>query len=130
VRLEVSEVSSEKIAVPSELVEAAYEALRLALEVDGVKRGTNETTKAVERGLSKLVLIAEDVDPPEIVMHLPYLCREKKAPYMYVPRQDELGRAAGLTVSCASVSVVEAGEGAKFVDDIVAHLESLGLYKA
>jgi large subunit ribosomal protein L7Ae len=129
VRLRVS-TSIEKVEVPSELVEAAYEALRLSIEVDGVKKGTNETTKAVERGQAELVLIAEDVDPPEIVMHLPYLCREKQIPYMHVPHQRELGRAAGLDVSCASACIVDPGEGEKFVEDIVGHLEKLGIHEA
>ena len=36
--------------------------------------GNDETTKAIERGNSKLVVIAEDVEPPEVVAHLPILC--------------------------------------------------------
>ncbi|HEW89707.1 MAG TPA: 50S ribosomal protein L7ae, partial [Candidatus Bathyarchaeota archaeon] len=69
-----------KFEVPPELAEAALEALRRARESVGkgaIKKGVNETTKAVERGQAKLVLIAEDVDPPEIVAHLPILCDEK-----------------------------------------------------
>ena len=63
----------EKFEVPREIIEAAYESLKMSLEVRGVKKGTNETTKAIERGTAKIVLIAENVDPPEIVAHLPIL---------------------------------------------------------
>ena len=120
-------MSEEAFEVPKELVDAAYEALRLALEVKGVKRGTNETTKAVERGQAKIVFIARDVDPPEIVAHLPHLCREKKTPYMYVPSKADLGKAAGLEVAAASVAIIDPGEGKRLVEDIVSHLKKLGL---
>ncbi len=86
-----------RFAVPQEIAEKAYEVLSAARETGGkIKKGTNEVTKAVERGLAKLVLIAEDVDPPEIVAHLPILCEEKGVPYVYVPSKERLGKAAGL----------------------------------
>lgn len=119
----------EKFEVPRELIEAAYESLKMSLEVRGVKKGTNETTKAIERGTAKIVLIAENVDPPEIVAHLPILCREKKIPYMYVPSKSDLGEACGLGVSSAAASVVDPGEGQKLLDDIIAHLKKLGAHK-
>lgn len=73
----------------------AYEAVKKARESGGkIKKGTNETTKAVERGQAKLVVIAVDVDPPEVVLHLPYLCDEKKVPYIYVPSKKRLGEVA------------------------------------
>lgn len=125
---ELSRSSLETFDVPKELVNAAYEALRLALEIKGVKRGTNETTKAVERGLAKIVFIAKDVDPPEIVAHLPLLCREKKIPYMFVPSKAELGKAAGLDVAAASVCIIDPGEGKKLVDDIIGWLKKNGHY--
>ncbi|MFQ5710792.1 MAG: 50S ribosomal protein L7Ae [Candidatus Geothermarchaeales archaeon] len=124
----MSKTPFEKFEVPRELVEAAYESLSLAQEVRGVKKGTNETTKAVERGIAKIVLIAENVDPPEVVAHLPILCREKKIPYMYVPSKSELGEACGLGVAAAAASIVDPGEGKKLVDDIIAHLKKLGVY--
>lgn len=124
----MSKLPFEVFDVPKELIDAAYEALRLALEVKGVKRGTNETTKAVERGQAKIVFIAKDVDPPEIVAHLPVLCKEKKIPYMFVPSKAELGSAAGLDVAAASVCITDPGEGQKLVEDIINHLKKLGYY--
>ncbi len=124
----MSKSTPNRFEVPMELVDAAYEALRLSLDVKGVKKGTNEVTKAIERGIAKIVLIAEDVDPPEVVAHLPLLCKEKKIPYMFVAHRAELGRASGLEVSTASVCIVDPGEGKKFVTDIVSHLKKLGYY--
>ena len=60
-----------KINIPKELADIAYETLQVARDTGSVRKGTNETTKAIERGIAKLVYIAEDVEPPEIVAHLP-----------------------------------------------------------
>jgi len=114
-----------RFEVPSDLAEKAYEAMRIARETGRIKKGTNETTKAVERGLAKLVIIAEDVDPPEIVAHLPLLCEEKKVPYVYVPSKKKLGEAAGIEVAAASACIIEAGEAKSLVDEIVAKTQEL-----
>lgn len=99
-----------KFEVPQELVEKTYLLVERARETGKVRRGTNEVTKAVERKQPKLVVIAEDVDPPEVVAHLPLLCEEKGIPYTYVPSKRELGAAAGLEVAAASVAVIEPGD--------------------
>ncbi len=114
-----------RFEVPPELAEKAYEAMRIARETGKIKKGTNETTKAVERGLAKLVIIAEDVDPPEIVAHLPLLCEEKKIPYVYVPSKKRLGEAAGIEVAAASACIIEPGEAKSLVDEIVAKVQEL-----
>ncbi|OYT50218.1 MAG: 50S ribosomal protein L7ae [Desulfurococcales archaeon ex4484_204] len=112
--------------VPPEVAEKAYEALKKARESGGkIKKGTNETTKAVERGLAKLVLIAEDVDPPEVVMHLPLLCEEKKVPYIYVPSKKRLGEAAGIEVAAASAAVIEPGGAKDLVEDLTRAYQEL-----
>ena len=115
-----------RFEVPPELAEKAYEALRRARETGGkIKKGTNETTKAVERGLAKLVLIAEDVDPPEIVAHLPLLCDEKKIPYIYVPSKKKLGEAAGIEVAAASACIIDPGEAKSIVEEIIMKVNEL-----
>lgn len=112
--------------VPQDLADKAYEALRIARESGGrIKKGTNETTKAVERGIAKLVLIAEDVDPPEIVAHLPLLCEEKKVPYIYVYSKKKLGEAAGIEVAAASACIIEYGDAKPLVDEIVSKVNEL-----
>ncbi len=114
-----------KFEVPAELAEKAYEAIRKARETGKIKKGTNETTKAVERGLAKLVLIAEDVDPPEVVAHLPLLCEEKKIPYVYVPSKKKLGEAAGIEVAAASAAILDPGEAKDLVDEIIKAVSEL-----
>ena len=114
-----------KFNVPKELAEAAYEALRIAKDTGKIKRGTNETTKSVERGIAKLVLIAEDVEPPEIVAHLPLLCEERKIPYVYVPSKEKLGEASGIEVKAASATIIDPGEAAQMMDEIVKKHENI-----
>jgi len=115
-----------RFVVPEELAEKAYLALAKARESGGsIKKGTNETTKAVERGLAKLVLIAEDVDPPEIVAHLPLLCEEKKVPYVYVPSKKRLGEAAGLEVAAASACIIEPGEAEDLINEIIKEVNEI-----
>lgn len=114
-----------KFDTPKELVEAAYEALKRARSTGKVKKGTNETTKAIERGIAKLVVIAEDVDPPEVVAHLPLLCEERKVPYLYVPSKKELGQVLGIDVAAASACVVEPGNAQPILEQIISGLSKI-----
>ncbi|MDN5358176.1 MAG: large subunit ribosomal protein L7Ae [Candidatus Diapherotrites archaeon] len=114
-----------RFEMPKELADKVLEAVRVARDTGRVRIGTNETTKAVERGQAKLVVIAEDVDPEEIVMHLPILCEEKGIPYAYVPSKKELGSAAGIEVSAAAVAIVDLGQAKDLVADIVKQIESI-----
>lgn len=114
-----------RFQVPDDLAERVYEAVAKARQTGKIKKGVNETTKAVERGLAKLVIIAVDVDPPEIVMHLPYLCDEKKIPYVYVPSKKRLGEAAGIEVQASSAAIIEPGEAEPLVREIVERVKEL-----
>lgn len=114
-----------KFGVPTEVANATYEALQIATRTGSIRKGTNETTKAVERGQAKLVVMAEDVDPPEVVAHLPILCDERKIPYVFVPNKVKLGSAAGIDVQCAAVSIVDTGEASDLVKEIVTRIQRL-----
>ena len=114
-----------KINVPKELAEAAYEALQIARDTGKIRKGTNETTKAVERGIAKLVVIAENAEPPEVVAHLPLLCEERKIGYIYVPDKNQLGSSIGIDVPAASACIVEPGNSAALIEEIAARLEAL-----
>ena len=87
-----------------------YKILEKAKKTGKIEKGTNEVTKAIERGTAKLVVYAGDVEPREIVAHLPVLCKEKKIPCQEADSKQKLGIAVGLPVSASSVVVIEAGE--------------------
>jgi large subunit ribosomal protein L7Ae len=114
-----------KFEVPSEIQNKALEALELARDTGKIRKGTNEATKAVERGIAKLVLISEDVQPPEIVAHLPPLCEEKNIPYVYVAKQSELGAASGLDVGAASAAIIDPGKANELMEEVVQKLRAL-----
>ena len=95
--------------------EKAYEAIELARTTGKIKKGTNEVTKQIERGNAKLVVVAKDITPPEVVMHLPLLCKEKGIPCVEVPSKEELGAAAGIQVGTSAVAVTEPGEAASVI---------------
>jgi len=114
-----------KFQVPEDLVSPIYEALRVAHQSGKVKKGTNEVTKAIERGISKLVIIAEDVEPPEVVAHLPILCEEHGAAYAFVPSRQDLGKALGIDVTSAAASIIDAGDAQHIVDQIIASLSQI-----
>jgi large subunit ribosomal protein L7Ae len=90
-----------------------------------LRKGTNEATKAIERKHAVLVVIAEDVEPAEIVAHLPALCDEKGVPYIYVPSKRELGAAAGIDVPSAAIAIAEPGEASSTVKDIIERIKEL-----
>ncbi len=114
-----------KFEVPKDLIDKAYQAFSIAKDSGKVRKGTNETTKAVERKQALLVAIAEDVQPAEVVAHLPILCDEKDIPYVFVPRKEELGKVTGLTVGTASAAIIEAGDAKAIVHDLATKLKDL-----
>src|ERR671921_1579961 len=114
-----------KYETPRDLVNAIYEAVRLAKQSGTVRKGTNETTKAIERGISKLVVIAEDVEPPEVVAHLPILCDERDASYVFVPSKKDLGNALGIEVGSAAATIIDAGESQQIIEQITSSVDNL-----
>ena len=96
----------------------AYTIIEKARKPGKNDKGTNEVTKAIERGVAKFVVYASDVEPKEIVQHIPLLCREKKIPCKEVDSRQKLGIAAGVPVSTSSVAVIEAGDAKKDIDSL------------
>lgn len=109
--------------VPKEILDKALEAVDLARKSGKIKKGTNEVTKTIERGTAKLVLVAKDVNPKEIVMHLPSLCEEKGIPLVPVPSREELGEAAGLSLPTASISIIQEGDAKQLIKELTSKLK-------
>lgn len=114
-----------KFDTPEEIAEKTEEALETARNTGKVAKGTNEVTKFIERGNAELVIIAENVDPAEIVAHIPVLAEEKEIPFVYLPTKEEVGGAAGLNVGTASAAIVDAGEAEELVKEVVEKVEEL-----
>ena len=77
-----------------------------------LKKGANEATKTLNRGISEIVILAADTQPLAILLHLPLLAEDKNVPYVYVPSKMALGRACGVSrpvISC-SITTNEASD--------------------
>ena len=107
-----------KKEIPEELNKKALETLEIARDTGKIKRGINEATKAIERGLAKLVLIATDIEPPEIVAHIPLLCEEKKVPYAFPANKKKLGKSAGIDINTSTVAVLDPGDAKDLIKDL------------
>jgi len=114
-----------KFETPEDLVSPILEALRVAATSGKVKKGTNEATKAIERGSSKLIVIAEDVEPPEVVAHLPILCEEQGAAFVFVPTKQELGNSLGIEITSAAAAILDAGDAEHIVDKIIETIDKI-----
>ncbi|MBD3194299.1 MAG: 50S ribosomal protein L7ae [Candidatus Lokiarchaeota archaeon] len=102
-----------KFKTPDKVKEQIVSALdKVAQTRDSkIRKGMNETTKSIERGTAKLVIMAEDVTPPEILFHVPILCEEKGIPYGYVSSKEDLGNAVRINVSSSAIGVENEGSG-------------------
>lgn len=109
--------------ISKELVEETYRAVETAKATGKITKGCNETTKGLERGVVKFVVVAKDVEPKEVVLHLPALSKDKGVVCVEVPSREELGAAAGLHVKTACIGIVREGDSKKILSSI---LEQVG----
>jgi large subunit ribosomal protein L7Ae len=91
-----------------------------------IRKGFNEVTKSIERSLAKLVIMAEDVSPPEILFHIPLLCENKSIPYGYISTKKELGNLVRINVGSAAIALEKLGTNNENVlDNLIKKLEEL-----
>ncbi|MDR0509125.1 MAG: 50S ribosomal protein L7Ae [Candidatus Methanoplasma sp.] len=114
-----------RFETPKELSDKAYSLAEIARESGKIKKGTNEVTKAVERGAAAIVIMATDVNPPEILAHIPALCDERNVAYVYVSSKAELGNAIGLEKPTASIAITDVGKGKPICDEITQAVKAL-----
>ncbi len=114
-----------RFQVSKEIQDLAYELIEKARDNGKIGKGANETTKHVERGQAKLVVMAEDVSPEEILAHMPILCEEKNIPYTYVPSKEELGSAAGLSTSTSAIAIINPGKDKEMIENIIKKISTL-----
>ena len=93
-----------------------YIIVEKARKTGKIEKGTNEVTKSIERGTAKLIVYASDVEPKEIIQHIPLLCKEKNILCIGVDSKQKLGVVAGLSVSASSVAIINAGEAEKDIN--------------
>ncbi|XP_055345938.1 NHP2-like protein 1 homolog [Paramacrobiotus metropolitanus] len=92
-----------------------------------LKKGANEATKALNRGIAALIVLAADAQPLEILLHLPLLCEDKNVPYIFVRSKGALGRACGVSRPVIACSIL-ANEGSQLkaqIADLQQQIERL-----
>ncbi len=101
---------------PQDVQDSTYDLVKLVVEGSGrLKKGTNEVTKAAERGNAQMVIMAEDVNPSELLAHVPMICKEKKIPFIYVNSQEFLAEYSGMPsgTKTAAIAILDAGREAQ-----------------
>jgi len=92
-----------------------------------LKKGANEATKTLNRGISEFIVMAADAEPLAILLHLPLLCEDKNVPYVFVPSKTTLGRACGVSrpVIACSVTSNEGSQINKQINQLKLDIEKL-----
>ncbi|MFW6272542.1 MAG: ribosomal L7Ae/L30e/S12e/Gadd45 family protein [bacterium] len=102
-----------------ELNEKVLQAIEIAKTSGKIRKGGNEVTKSIEKGNAKIVVTAKDVTPPEVIMHIPLLAKEKGIKHFQITSKEELGVAAGLPVSTSAVAIVKEGDAKDIVSELL-----------
>ena len=101
---------------PKDVQDSVYELVKLVGSGEGrLKKGSNEVTKAAERGTAQMIVMAENVNPADLLAHIPLICKEKKIPFIYVEDQAYLAEAAGMSsgAKTAAIALMEVSKGAQ-----------------
>ena len=74
-----------------------------------LRKGANEATKTLNRGISEFIVKAANAEPLETILHLPLLCEDKNGPHMFVHSKKALEHACGISrpVIPCSVTIKE-----------------------
>ncbi len=90
----------------AELTVTLMDLVQQASNYKQLKKGANEATKTLNRGITDLIIMAADTEPLEVLLHLPLLCEDKNVPYVFVPSKIALGRACGVSRPVISCSIL------------------------
>lgn len=101
-----------------QLTNTLMDLVQQATNYKQIKKGANEATKTLNRGISEVVIMAADTEPIEILLHLPLLAEDKNVPYVFVPSKAALGRACGVTRPVIACSITT-NEGSQLKNQIL-----------
>jgi len=106
------------------LTQKILELVQQAANYKQLRKGANEATKTLNRGISEFIVMAADAEPLEILLHLPLLCEDKNVPYVFVRSKQALGRACGVSRAVIACSVT-VNEGSQLKPQITAIQQSI-----
>jgi len=106
------------------LTQKILELVQQAANYKQLRKGANEATKTLNRGISEFIVMSADAEPLEILLHLPLLCEDKNVPYVFVRSKQALGRACGVSRAVIACSVT-VNEGSQLKPQITAIQQSI-----
>jgi len=111
----------------AELNDQILDLVEKATQYKQLKKGANEATKTLNRGIAEIIILTADTEPLEILLHLPLLCEEKNVSYIFVASKAALGRACGVSrpVIAASVTTNENKELSSLIQTIKRSIDKL-----
>ncbi|KAI5149065.1 hypothetical protein ENBRE01_0675 [Enteropsectra breve] len=71
-----------------------------------IRKGINETIKAIKQNQALLVIVATDTVPFSIIGPIPLLCELQSVDLVYVKSKEALGRACNSSVSTAACAIL------------------------
>ncbi|KII95180.1 hypothetical protein PLICRDRAFT_60754, partial [Plicaturopsis crispa FD-325 SS-3] len=107
------------------LLKKLHKTIKKASKARQVKRGVKEVVKGIRKGEKGLLVLAADINPIDIISHLPVLSEEAQVPYVFVTSKEELGHASSTKrpTSCVMIcpnqkkKVKKTAEGKEDKDD-------------
>ena len=108
----------------SNLTVTILEVVQQAANYKQLKKGANEATKTLNRGICEMIVLAADAEPLEILLHLPLVCEDKNVPYVFVPSKQALGRACGVSRPVIAASILS-NEGSQLKSQILSLRDSV-----
>jgi len=108
-----------------------HKLVRKASKSKFVRRGVKEVVKALRKGEKGFCIIAGDINPIDVISHLPIMCEDRGVPYFYVPSKQDLGEAACTKrpTSCILVSPKETFTEMALYDKLVKEAKDLAFLK-
>ncbi|KAJ7047367.1 RNA-binding protein [Mycena alexandri] len=103
------------------LLKKLHKSIKKASKARQVKRGVKEVVKGIRKGEKGLLILAADINPIDIISHLPVLAEEAQIPYIFVSSKEELGNASSTKrpTSCVMICPDQKKKG-KPKEEIVA----------
>merc|ERR1712098_737050 len=110
-----------------QLTQNILDLVQQAANYKQLRKGANEATKTLNRGIAEFIVMTADTEPLEILLHLPLLCEDKNVPYVFVPSKSALGRACGVSRSVIAASIItfEGSQLTNQIETIKDNIESL-----
>eukprot|EP01017_Pseudomicrothorax_dubius_P039333 TRINITY_DN6009_c0_g1_i2.p1 TRINITY_DN6009_c0_g1~~TRINITY_DN6009_c0_g1_i2.p1 ORF type:complete len:258 (-),score=100.88 TRINITY_DN6009_c0_g1_i2:635-1408(-) len=115
---ETKQKKRERLLAEAQNKAAGQEKTKSGPKPVALKYGLNHITNLIENKKARLVVIAHDVDPVELILWLPALCRRQDVPFAIVKGKSRLGKLVHLKTA-AAVALTEVRK------EDVAELETL-----